>query len=138
MKRWKRSTVAITRALIDTHTFLWAIFEPERLSARVHRWLVNPAVALHLSVASVWEMELKHRKGKLEAEPSVVDRYMAELGVHPLVITVAHVRTLASLERGGHKDPFDRLIAAQAVTENLPLITADAAFEEYSQVRVEW
>ena len=130
--------MAITEALLDTHAFLWAIFEPKRLSARVRRWLANPALTLHLSVASIWEMELKHRKGKLEAEPDVVDRHIAALGIQALAITVAHVRALAALAPGGHKDPFDRLIAAQAIVENLPLITADPAFREYAQVSVAW
>jgi PIN domain nuclease of toxin-antitoxin system len=131
--------VGITNPLLlDTHTFLWAIFEPERLSGRVRRWLANPAQTLYLSVASVWEIELKHRKGKLQAEPSVVDRHMTALGIQALVITVTHVRTLATLEQAGHKDPFDRLIAAQAVVEDLPLVTADPAFAEYTQVKVKW
>jgi len=133
--------VAITEneALLDTHTFLWAIFEPKRLSPRVQRWLAAPTVTLHLSVASVWEIELKHRKGKLEAEPGVVDRHIAALGIQPLAITVSHVRALGSLETlVDHKDPFDRLIAAQAIVENLPLVTADTAFRQYARVRVEW
>jgi PIN domain nuclease of toxin-antitoxin system len=131
--------VAITEALLlDTHTFLWAIFEPERLSKLVQRLLSNPRVKLHLSVASVWEMELKHRKGKLNAEPTVVDANMLELGIQPLAITVPHVRALATLTGAGHKDPFDRLIAAQAIVENLPLITVDSAFAEYGQVKVQW
>jgi PIN domain nuclease of toxin-antitoxin system len=134
--------VATTEALLlDTHTFLWAIFEPKRLSGAVRRWLLNPQIRLYISVASVWEMELKHRKGKLSAEPAVVDTSMRELGVYPLPIAVPHVRALATLETPmsiGRKDPFDRLIAAQAVVENLPLVTADPAFAEYSKVEIRW
>jgi PIN domain nuclease of toxin-antitoxin system len=143
MRRPKNFIAATTEALLlDTHAFLWAIFEPERLSRAVRRWLVNPQIKLYLSVASVWEMELKHREGKLNAEPSVVDTSMRELSVYPLPIAVPHVRALATLELDstsiGHKDPFDRLIAAQAVVENLPLVTADAAFAEYSRVEIRW
>jgi PIN domain nuclease of toxin-antitoxin system len=93
-------------------------------------------------VASVWEIDLKHRKGKLNAEPSIVDANIQELGILPLAITVRHVRALATLGAASgstvHKDPFDRLIAAQAVAENLPLVTADSAFAQYSQIRVVW
>jgi PIN domain nuclease of toxin-antitoxin system len=143
MRRPKSFIAATTEALLlDTHTFLWAIFEPERLSKPVRRWLANPQIRLYLSVASVWEMELKHRKGKLNAEPSVVDTSMRELSIYPLPIAVPHIRALATLEKrgasAGHKDPFDRLIAAQAVVENLPLVTADAAFAEYPQVEIRW
>lgn len=139
MEMSRLSIVAITEALLlDTHTFLWAIFEPERLSKAARRWLSNPDLELYLSVASVWEIELKHRKGKLKAEPSVVDVNMLELGIHSLAITVPHVRALGMLSGAGHKDPFDRLIAAQAVVEDLPLVTSDPAFAEYAQVKVRW
>ena len=130
--------MATTNALLlDTHTFLWAIFEPDRLSKSVQRWLTNPQTILHLSVASIWEMELKHRKGKLQAEPAVVDQQIDYLGIHALAIKVAHVRALATLPNSGHKDPFDRLIAAQAMVENLPLVTADSAFREYG-LEIRW
>jgi len=143
MRRPRNFIAATTEALLlDTHTFLWAIFEPERLSGAVRRLLANPQIRLYLSVASVWEIELKHRKGKLSAEPAVVDASMRELSVYPLAIALLHIRALATLEtRGGsagHKDPFDRLIAAQSVVENLPLVTADAAFAAYAQVKVRW
>ncbi|MBV8807204.1 MAG: type II toxin-antitoxin system VapC family toxin [Acidobacteriaceae bacterium] len=124
--------------LLDTHTFLWAIFDPDRLSRAVRRWLVNPDVILHLSVASVWEIELKHSKGKLNADASTVDANARELGIRSLPITVPHVRALATLARPGYKDPFDRLIAAQAAVENLPLVTADSAFAEYPQIEIRW
>lgn len=95
-----------------------------------------------MSVASVWEIELKRRKGKLNAEPSIVDTNIRELSVYPLAITVPHIRALPMLDGGGvfvgHKDPFDRLIAAQAIVENLPLVTADAAFAAYGQMEVRW
>ncbi|MGH9625816.1 MAG: type II toxin-antitoxin system VapC family toxin [Bryobacteraceae bacterium] len=128
--------------LLDTHTFLWAIFEPERLSKAVRSWLTNPDMALHLSVASVWEMELKHRKGKLNADASLVDANIQDLGVFPLPISLRHVRALGALNGSAaaakHKDPFDRLIAAQAIAEKLPLVTADPVFAEYSDIRVRW
>ncbi len=131
--------MAITKALLDTHVFLWSALQPERLSPAAARLLRSPGVALYLSVASVWETSIKHRKGKLAAATRlVVDGQMEALTITPLAITVAHVWALESLSSSGHKDPFDRLIAAQAIVENLPLVTADPAFREYAQVKVEW
>ncbi|MBV8073773.1 MAG: type II toxin-antitoxin system VapC family toxin [Acidobacteriaceae bacterium] len=126
------------RLLLDTHVFLWANFEPERLSKPVRRWLVNPEISLYLSVASVWEMEIKHRKGKLSAEPSIVDKKIEELRIYTLPITVPHVRALATFSNTAHNDPFDRLIAAQALVENLLLVTSDPAFAGFPHVTVHW
>src|SRR5215831_7794287 len=99
MRRWKRSTVATTKAvLIDTHVFLWSALEPERLSRTARRLLRSPNVTLYLSVASVWETTLKRHKGKLaQATNLVVDGQMAALSITPLAITVAHVRALEAL-----------------------------------------
>ena len=128
--------MGITDALLDTHAFLWAIFEPKRLSRRVARWLTDPAVVLHLSVASIWEIEFKHRKGKLQAEASVVDRHMAALFIAPMAITVAHVRALEALGSTGHKDPFDRLIVAQALVDGMSVVSADPKLDAYGISRL--
>src|SRR5262249_17272358 len=137
MRRWKRSTVATTKAvLLDTHVFLWSALEPERLSRTAARLLQSAGVALYLSVASVLG---NLAQGKLaEATDFMLAGQMNALSISPLAITVAHVRALERLERNGHKDPFDRLIAAQAMVENLPLVTADPAFRQYAQVKVQW
>lgn len=143
MRSRKPFIVATTEALLlDTHAFLWAIFEPERLSEAVRRWLTNPKIALHLSVASVWEIEIKHSKGRLDADASLVEADIRDLGVSPLPISLPHVRALGALNGSAaaakHKDPFDRLIAAQAIVEKLPLVTADPVFAEYSEITVRW
>jgi PIN domain nuclease of toxin-antitoxin system len=128
------------RLLLDTQVFLWSALEPEQLSRTAVRLLRSSSTAVYLSVASLWEISIKHQKGKLgKATSFVVDGQMEALSIMPLSITREHVRGLASLPAvAGHKDPFDRLIAAQAVTENLPLVTADPAFRKYAHVKVEW
>jgi len=128
------------RLLLDTHVFLWSALEPERLSRTATRLLCSSGTALYLSVASVWELSLKHQKGKLaEATGLVIDGQMETLSIVPLAITLEHVRGLSSLPLAtGHKDPFDRLIAAQAMVEGLTLVTADPAFRKYAQVKVVW
>lgn len=128
----------IDALLIDTHTFLWASFVPERLSRNARKLLTNAETKVYLSVASLWEIELKHRKGKLQADAKVVDASMRDLQILPLAIMAAHVRALAKLKSGGCKDPFDRMIGAQALAEELPLVTADPAFDEFGGVDVRW
>jgi PIN domain nuclease of toxin-antitoxin system len=162
--------VATTEALLlDTHAFLWSAVDPERLSRTARRLLRNPAVTLYLSVASLWELSLKHHKGKLEsaqaagrgtiqernsrvpgtrsvvrefvmsAADTVVDGQMKALSIIPLSISLDHIRQLPRLPYlKDHKDPFDRLIAAQAIVQNIPLLTADAAFTAYPQIAVRW
>ena len=130
----------IKALLLDTHTFLWSAVEPERLSRTARTLLKSIEATLYLSVASVWELSLKQHKGKLErATDVVVDGQMKALSILPLPISLEHIRALPGLPSlKGHKDPFDRLIAAQAIVENLPLVTGDPAFANYPQVKVRW
>ncbi len=130
----------IKAVLLDTHAFLWSAIEPERLSRTARALLKNMDATLYLSVASVWELSLKHHKGKLNyASDLVVDGQMKALGIFPLPISLEHVRALSALPTlKGHTDPFDRLIAAQAMVENLPLVSADLAFADYPQVIRRW
>lgn len=129
----------IKAALLDTHTFLWTIFEPERLSRAVTKLLKNPEISLHLSAASIWEIAVKHGKGKLYAPESLIDVNVIELGLVPLSISSHHVRRISYLPQlPKHKDPFDRMLAAQSIVEHLPLITADKAFCEYEGIKVIW
>lgn len=114
--------------------------DPERLSRTARLLVKNVDTTLYLSVASVWELSLKHHKGKLDsASDIVVDGQMRALSILPLPISLEHIRALPGLPSlKEHKDPFDRLIAAQAMVENLPLITADPAFADYPQVKIRW
>ena len=113
--------------LLDSHVLLWWWFEPARLSAPVHDLLIDPASTVLVSAATVWELSLKHHLGKLpELETAITD--LAGLlqadGFHPLPIALAH-GLRAGAYRQAHRDPFDRMLAAQAELEGLVLLSAD-------------
>jgi len=127
------------RVLLDTHVFLWALFEPERLSKNVQKLLEDPKTGIVLSAASIWEISTKHRLGRLSHASYLVenlDQAIESLRAEELPITRAH-----ALKAGGwqvvHRDPFDRVLAAQAALEDLPLITADPAFQAFN-IETDW
>jgi PIN domain nuclease of toxin-antitoxin system len=125
--------------LVDTQAFIWFDAEPHRLSARASQLLTDPANEVLLSVVSVWEMVIKSGLGKLtlrDAVRQVVDDQVGKNAVRLLDVRAEHVYAVASLP-AAHKDPFDRLLAAQAVVEGAALVTADAVFGQYL-VQVEW
>jgi PIN domain nuclease of toxin-antitoxin system len=121
------------RFLLDTHVWLWLQVEPRRVAAKVRQRLANPAHDLLLSVASLWEMAIKYRLGKLPLPepPSVfVPGRLARQGVVTLDVRSAHVLRTADLPLH-HGDPFDRLLIAQAQIEGLTVVTADAKLGRY-------
>jgi PIN domain nuclease of toxin-antitoxin system len=126
------------KLLLDTHTFLWASFAPQKLSAKAREWLMDGRTALYLSVASLWEIEVKHEAGQLQAEAKVVDASLRTLGVKPIAITAGHLRTAAGLGKSRGSDPFDWMIAAQAMVEGLPVVTEDAGFGRFAGLEVRW
>jgi PIN domain nuclease of toxin-antitoxin system len=120
------------KALLDTHAFLWAIAEGRKLSRRAQEVYTGPN-DLWLSVASVWEILIKVRAGKLPlpkpSGPYLVKK-LAENGVEVLPIKLNHVLKIESLVVH-HRDPFDRILIAQSLEEKLPIVTADPVFERY-------
>ena len=125
------------RVLLDTHTFLWWVDDNEQLSARARR-AVTEASEAFVSVASCWELAIKVSLGKLQL-PKAVDRFIPEQLaandfrlLHIDLVDVARVETLAF----HHRDPFDRLIAAQALNDDLAIVTRDAVFRKYGLRRV--
>jgi len=120
------------KALLDTHTFLWAVADEGKLSRRVQQ-IYTGANDLWLSVASVWEILIKVRAGKLALpDPSgpYLVKKLAESRIEVLPIKLDHVLRIESLPVY-HRDPFDRILIAQSLEEELPLITADPVFERY-------
>jgi PIN domain nuclease of toxin-antitoxin system len=119
--------------LLDTSTFLWWIDEYGRLPSNVLNTLVDPENRLYLSIASVWEMQIKSQIGKLKLPgtlPDIIERQINENNLLMLRIELAHVFALARLP-DAHKDPFDRIIIAQAIIEDLTLISSDSRFASY-------
>jgi len=113
--------------LLDSHVLLWWWFEPERLSQAVQILLADPATTVLVSAASVWELSLKHHQGRLpELQQAIGDLpgLLQADGFQPLPIALAHGLRAGAYSQP-HRDPFDRMLAAQAELERLVLLTAD-------------
>ena len=121
------------RILIDTHIFIWASDSSELLSNSARVFLADTQNTKVLSVTSLWEMQIKLAIGKLPLRlplAEMVREQCEQNGFQILPITLNHVLALENLPLH-HKDPFDRLLIAQAQAENLPILSADAVFEQY-------
>lgn len=127
------------KLLLDTHTFIWWDSDPAKLSATAMALCSDPANELILSVTTLWEMQIKHQLGKLSLRLPLVDivaHQQATNAVSVLPILSTHVFALDGLPTA-HKDPFDRLLVAQATSEGATLVSADAIFKSYP-VRTAW
>jgi PIN domain nuclease of toxin-antitoxin system len=119
--------------LLDTHVFLWMQVQPERFSSDALELLEDGRNELVLSAASSWEISIKSALGRLdlpEAPSIYVPKRMRSSGVSPLAIEHSHALGVAELPPH-HRDPFDRMLVAQAQIENVPLMSADWAFVDY-------
>ena len=126
------------RLLLDTHTFLWFILNDPLLSANAAGLIADPANDIEISPASYWEIAIKISIGKYSLGEPVADFFEREIAVnqfHILPIEPRHVTPLATMPFH-HRDPFDRLIMAQAIVEQIPIVSADAAFDNYSVTRL--
>ena len=127
------------RLLLDTHCWLWAEMSPERLSDAARSALEDGENEVRFSAASAWEMGIKNSLGKLrlpEQSVTYLPKRMAALGISSLDITIEHALAAGALP-ALHRDPFDRMLVAQAAFEGLMLMTADAQLLPYD-VEILW
>jgi PIN domain nuclease of toxin-antitoxin system len=127
------------KLILDTHAFLWADAEPDKLTGRARAVCEDPANMLMLSTASVWEMEIKVMLGKLTTRKPLrllLEDWVRESSLGILPVELEHVLRLDSLP-SLHKDPFDRLLVAQALAEDCSLVSHDPAIRQYP-VNVIW
>jgi len=124
------------KLLLDTHVLLWALLEPQKLSPALRNALEDSDTGLLVSAATAWEIATKWRLGKLQQARAVVENYamaLHRLAAVDLPISAAIARQ-AGLWAVPHRDPFDRLLAAQATADNLVLASTDPAFAQFDGV----
>lgn len=128
------------KLLLDTHVLLWALGEPRKLSPRAHDSLTESLNEVFVSCVSLFEISTKHRLGKLPAAPILLDDLdwtLARLSARALVLEPAEAILAGSLP-SPHRDPFDRLLAAQAQSQGMVLVTSDVAFQSFGRLTTLW
>lgn len=123
------------RILLDTHIFCWWFYEPERLSQETLA-IMRGAERTFVSSASIWEISIKVRLGKISADPQELFEQIEANGFRELPVWSRHALLVAKLPMH-HADPFDRLLIAQAICEPLHLLTADAQLRQYSELVIQ-
>ena len=126
------------RVLVDTHALLWAVTGDRHLSKHAHSVLASLDNEVLVSAASAWEVCTKFRLGKLSAAESLVSdfsRVVEQLGFYPLSISLEHAQRAGNLP-GPHRDPFDRMLIAQAQAADLSLVSNERLFDSYGVRRI--
>lgn len=124
--------------LLDTHALLWWWSKPERLSPRVLSLVKDPENRLLVSAASAWEIATKHRIGKYPPGGRIIEEWSTRIQgdrFQELPVSSAHALRAGTLP-GDHRDPFDRMLAAQGLLENLPVLSADPAISGLGAPRI--
>ena len=130
----------MTRLLLDTHVFIWAISEPKRLSAKARNAIVKLENQVYVSPVTAYELSYKHRQGKIPSGAAIVTsfaRQVAHLLAAELPVSAPHAQAAGQLD-WDHRDPFDRILAAQAMVEGLTLVTADEDLQAFQPVTTLW
>lgn len=119
----------MTRFLLDTHVLLWLLASPDQVSPSVRERLADPGSEVVVSAASTWEIAIKRALGRLDT-PDDLETVIEQAGMTPLAITFEHTWEAGRLPPH-HADPFDRMLVAQARTENLTLVSGDPFLRRY-------
>ena len=122
------------KLVLDTHAALWWLADDDRIGQSVERHLTDETNQVLLSAVVVWEIAIKRSLGKLDAPDDLVETLLGA-GAHPLPVTLDHAATVETLP-WHHRDPFDRLLVAQALTEGAAIVSRDAPLSEYGVVIV--
>jgi PIN domain nuclease of toxin-antitoxin system len=123
----------LIRVLLDTHTFLWAILEPQALSKSAKEFIADPTTEVFVSSVTAWEIATKYRIGKLPDARIIVENYQDHLltfAAEELAVKTNHALLAGSFQQA-HRDPFDRLLVAQSILEGIPLVTNDGVFRNF-------
>jgi PIN domain nuclease of toxin-antitoxin system len=125
----------MTRYLLDTHSFLWSIWQPEKLGTQALALLENTDNSVFVSSISLWEIALKYSLGKLTlgCKPEDLIPVIDQMGFEKLTISLEEAALFYQLPRVAHKDPFDRMLIWQALSNDLVFISKDGQFDHYSQ-----
>jgi PIN domain nuclease of toxin-antitoxin system len=126
------------RILLDTHTLLWWMTDDDHLSETANRLIAQQENRPFVSAVSAWEIATKYRLGRLPAAANLVQNFVSELSskrIDILPVTAEH-GLRAGLLPGTHKDPFDRMLIAQSLMEEFPIVSNDRAFDEYGVRRL--
>lgn len=118
--------------LLDTHVFLWFVIRSPRLSKSIYHQIKTTPV-VYISAASLWEIVIKIQLNKLAADPNELSAKIADSGFQELPVSVLHTLALERLPLH-HRDPFDRILVAQAQVEHLRMLTCDASLKPYGPV----
>jgi len=118
--------------LLDTHVFLWFVIQSPRLSKTIYHQIETTPV-VYISAASLWEIVIKIQLNKLAADPNELSAKIADSGFQELPVSVLHTLALERLPLH-HRDPFDRILVAQAQVEHLRMLTCDASLKPYGPV----
>jgi len=118
--------------LLDTHVFLWFVIQSPRLSKTIYHQIETTPV-VYISAVSLWEIVIKIQLNKLAADPNELAAKIADSGFQELPVSVLHTLALERLPLH-HRDPFDRILVAQAQVEHLRMLTCDASLKPYGPV----